>query len=82
MRLTHICVSDLHFGADTAILAYTPGFSANRLRQSLAVAMNTMLDFLNRGEDQPNRPSLILLGDIMAVSIGTRQSRFRVSKSS
>ncbi len=70
-RVTHICLSDLHLGADTAILTDTPGFNADPLRDCLAAALNAMLDFLDRGEETPNQPSLVLLGDIMDFSLGT-----------
>lgn len=70
-RVTHICLSDLHLGAETAILTDTTDFSADPLRQSLATALNATLDVLDRGKGQPSQPSLVLLGDIMDFSLGT-----------
>jgi hypothetical protein len=77
-RVSHVCLSDLHLGADTAILTDTPAVfphlpevSADPLRHTLAQALTATLEFLDHGKPQPSAPSLVLLGDIMDFSLGT-----------
>lgn len=70
-RITHICLSDLHLGADTAILTDTRNYDADPLRQSLGHALARTLEVLDMGRPAPSRPSLVLLGDIMDFSLGT-----------
>lgn len=75
-RVTHICLSDLHLGAKTAILTDTPGpkpddppLSADPLRQAFAKALEATLSTLNGHTAPVHRPSLVLLGDIMDFSL-------------
>jgi hypothetical protein len=77
-RISHLCLSDLHLGADTAILTDTPEVpphlhkvSADPLREALGQALTATLEFLDHGAAQPSAPSLVLLGDIMDFSLGT-----------
>lgn len=77
-RVTHICLSDLHLGADTAILTDTPeaekggeAVSADPLRTALSEALVATISSLNGNTPPPILPSVVLLGDILDFSLGT-----------
>lgn len=69
-----ICLSDLHLGAPTALLSDTPAVGdalpaqpAQPLRDALCLGLTATIKAL--APQQP--PSIVLLGDIMDLSLGT-----------
>jgi hypothetical protein len=84
--IKYVCLSDLHFGADAALMTNAPGSDeaagtgSNALRSAFCAAFVATLNALKLDQSAetvaPSKPlpGLILLGDIFDLSLGTPQS--------
>lgn len=84
--ITHICLSDVHLGANTAILTDTPAvtvktssgkteqlapaYSAAPLRQALAKALAATLGAYSAKNPGNTKANIVLLGDVLDFSLG------------
>ena len=71
MTITHVCLSDLHFGAETSLLTeldenYNPAYQ--QVSPVLARLMACLRRVLSE-QPQATRPTLVLLGDVLELAL-------------
>ena len=71
MTITHICMSDLHFGAETSLLTDLSDNYQPRYREASPVLLRLMdcLRTLIKRQADAARPTLVLAGDVLELAL-------------